>query len=768
MLVLFAACATARAEGPLVPLARIGPWHTVSGLVGYGGRLWLVNSVKFPDHNSADVYSYDPRSGELRYERHLFSQDAGRPAVAHGLLYFPFEDARFSQGQGELMATDGRGWRWLGFAAPGRVLHLHALHAHRGALYAASGGFEAALHRSEDRGASWRTLWRYANAPGSFSRLLSLATLGGELYAGMYASDEPGGKLLRLRGGVLEPVRGWPDGDSATALTAFRGRLYAIHEARGEARLWRADGRRAEPVAGFPARGPRALASGGGALWALAEGALWKSTDGESWRALQRFGADDPVEVAVYAGRAYVGAIGTDGRGVLYGPAAPAPREAPQRPAPLPEPFVPSAPEDVAGTLARLDRALGDFAAFEAGGGSLQELVAPLAVARDAVFAEALAERLGRVPRDGARLRFAGREVAAADKADWTLLWAMARSGRGHVPQELLARAFGGITHRGEKYVDVAPAAAWAVAEIGQRDAQTLEALVARLERSDDPPWLGGDFVGALAALSGCIYGYDAPAWRAWLASRGDCRGAEALIAIPGGTLVAGDVSGEADESPRRIEVKSFRLMRNEVTNREFAAFVAATGHMTDVERRGAGYVWSDRWREVRGANWRRPQGPGSSIAGLEEHPAVQVSARDAAAYCRWRGLRLPSEMEWEYAARGGDGRRYPWGDEPPAQRGARRANFGTERCCARDGSDGFARTAPVGRFPAGASPFGIHDMAGNVWEWTSDRYREGADEFALRGGGWGNDAYGLRASYRHGNPPDIGLDMVGIRCAGN
>ncbi|MBI1964796.1 MAG: formylglycine-generating enzyme family protein [Betaproteobacteria bacterium] len=243
---------------------------------------------------------------------------------------------------------------------------------------------------------------------------------------------------------------------------------------------------------------------------------------------------------------------------------------------------------------------------------------------------------------------------------------------------------------------------------------------------------------------------------------------AEALVAIPGGTLVAGDASGEADEVPRRIEVKPFRLMRYEVTNREFAAFVAATGHVTDTERRGAGYVWSDRWREVRGASWRRPQGPGSSIAGLEEHPVVQVSARDAAAYCRWRGLRLPSEAEWEYAARGGDGRRYPWGDEPPVQRGARRANSGTERCCAPDGSDGFVRTAPVGRFPAGASPFGIHDMAGNVWEWTSDRYREGTEEIALRGGGWGNNAYCLRASYRHGNPPDIGLDMVGIRCAGN
>jgi formylglycine-generating enzyme required for sulfatase activity len=209
-------------------------------------------------------------------------------------------------------------------------------------------------------------------------------------------------------------------------------------------------------------------------------------------------------------------------------------------------------------------------------------------------------------------------------------------------------------------------------------------------------------------------------------------------------------------------------MMRQEITNREFAAFVAATGYRTDAERSGFGHVWTDRWRRVPGASWRHPQGRASTIAGLEEHPVVQVSARDAAAYCAWRGLRLPSEREWEFAARGTDGRRYPWGDAPPEQQGERRANFGTLDCCAPDASDGFVRTAPVGSYPKGASPFGLLDMAGNVWEWTSSRHSPGGTEVVLRGGGWGNDAYGLRVSYRHANPPDIGLDMVGFRCAGD
>ena len=98
------------ASESLVPLARPGPWSGVSALIGYGARLWFVNSVPFVDHNSADVYSYDPVTGDTRYERHLFSQDAGSPVVAAGLLYWPFEDARFSMGLGEYMVTDIANW----------------------------------------------------------------------------------------------------------------------------------------------------------------------------------------------------------------------------------------------------------------------------------------------------------------------------------------------------------------------------------------------------------------------------------------------------------------------------------------------------------------------------------------------------------------------------------------------------------------------------------------------------------------------------------
>ncbi len=229
-----------------------------------------------------------------------------------------------------------------------------------------------------------------------------------------------------------------------------------------------------------------------------------------------------------------------------------------------------------------------------------------------------------------------------------------------------------------------------------------------------------------------------------------------------------GDAQGDPNEKPQWVEVNGFRLMKYEVTNRQFRAFVDTTGHVTDAERSGAGFVWTGRWRLVDGADWRHPRGRHSKIAGMDEHPVVQVSALDARAYCAHVGLRLPSEIEWEYAARGSDARRYPWGDTPPEQSNAERlrANFGTTQCCAADASDGYLHTAPVGGFHAGVGPFGAHDQAGNVWEWTASTFPGEPQKIVLRGGGWGNNPYCLRTAYRHGNRPETALDMVGMRCA--
>jgi formylglycine-generating enzyme required for sulfatase activity len=254
------------------------------------------------------------------------------------------------------------------------------------------------------------------------------------------------------------------------------------------------------------------------------------------------------------------------------------------------------------------------------------------------------------------------------------------------------------------------------------------------------------------------------------------------MVSIPIGTLRMGSTDGEVAERPvHPVVVSAFMIDRLETTNEEFAEFVAATGHVTDTERNGVGWQWEGTWREVRGADWRRRHGPASSIDGLARHPVVQVSWNDARAYCVWRSKRLPTEAEWERAARGAGGRRYPWGNEPPSADGRSRASYGSDRCCAADAGDGYLFTAPVGSFPRGRSPFGVEDLAGNVWEWAEDWFDEsfyerspGSDPVnraptgrrVIRGGGWGNDPRGLRSTLRHANPPDIGLSMVGIRCA--
>jgi formylglycine-generating enzyme required for sulfatase activity len=220
----------------------------------------------------------------------------------------------------------------------------------------------------------------------------------------------------------------------------------------------------------------------------------------------------------------------------------------------------------------------------------------------------------------------------------------------------------------------------------------------------------------------------------------------DSLCALPGLS---------ADAQPlHRVRLLGFWMDRTEVTNAQFAAFVDATGYRTVAERPldPAQYpsapadllvpgsavftppsqpptaldnplAW---WRYTPGAHWRQPLGPGSSIHGREQDPVVHVAFEDAQAFARWAGKRLPTEAEWEFAARGGlEQRRYPWGDELRPD-GRWMANLFQGEFPQQDsGEDGFAGIAPVGQFPPNA--YGLCDVAGNVWEWTADWYRADA-----------------------------------------
>jgi formylglycine-generating enzyme required for sulfatase activity len=192
----------------------------------------------------------------------------------------------------------------------------------------------------------------------------------------------------------------------------------------------------------------------------------------------------------------------------------------------------------------------------------------------------------------------------------------------------------------------------------------------------------------------------------------------------------------DGEGPPHDVTLDAFRIDRFTVSNDAFAKFVDATGWITDAEHFGWSFVFAgllpdtfpdtravvgaEWWRQVHGADWRHPEGPRSDVDGRGDHPVVHVSWRDAVAYCRWTGTRLPSEAEWERAARGDRvGTAFPWGDDLEPG-GEHRMNVFQGNFPAHDiGADGFVSTAPVDAFPPNG--FGLHNATGNVWEWCDD-----------------------------------------------
>jgi formylglycine-generating enzyme required for sulfatase activity len=304
------------------------------------------------------------------------------------------------------------------------------------------------------------------------------------------------------------------------------------------------------------------------------------------------------------------------------------------------------------------------------------------------------------------------------------------------------------------------------------------------------------------------------------------------MVWVPGGEFTMGsdDALSRPEEKPQhQVRVDAFWIDEHEVTNAQFREFVAATNYVTTAERPvdwnelrkqlppdtlkppdedlkpGAvvftppsGPVPLDNvggwWKWTLGANWQHPEGPNSTIDGRENHPVVHVSWDDAVAYCKWAGKRLPTEAEWEFAARGGlDGAPFTWGErtfsETSPQANIWQGTFPNENTVA----DGFVRTAPVKSFPANG--YGLYDMAGNVWEWCSDWYDPSfytridtrtvienpqgpkrsfnpANPYepwrSQRGGSFlCCDSYcsRYRPGARHGSSPDTGMSHVGFRC---
>lgn len=304
------------------------------------------------------------------------------------------------------------------------------------------------------------------------------------------------------------------------------------------------------------------------------------------------------------------------------------------------------------------------------------------------------------------------------------------------------------------------------------------------------------------------------------------------MVWIPGGEFTMGtdaDLGWDDEKPAHRVRVDGFWMDETDVTNAQFRQFVEATGHVTTAEKpvdgaevlrqsppgtpplagdqlRPGSVVFTPTagpvplhdfrqwWKWTAGASWKHPEGPGSSIDGKDDHPVVHVSWFDAVAYTQWAGKRLPTEAEWEFAARGGlDNKPYVWGDDRPTDTNIRANLWQGKFPYQNTAADGYERTSPVKTFAPNG--YGLYDMSGNVWQWCSDWYQDNvyrqrsgtgvtnnptgpersldprrpySPQRAQRGGSFlCNDSYctRYRPSARHGCPPDTGMSHMGFRC---
>lgn len=275
------------------------------------------------------------------------------------------------------------------------------------------------------------------------------------------------------------------------------------------------------------------------------------------------------------------------------------------------------------------------------------------------------------------------------------------------------------------------------------------------------------------------------------------------MVLIPGGAFLMGNPRGDGypmdgEHQVHEVELDPFWIDATAVTNARFGSFVDDTGYVTDAERFGWSFVFSGLlpasladtprpvdapwWRQIFGADWRHPEGPESGLSGRADHPVIHVSWVDAAAFCAWAERRLPTEAEWECAARGGrTGRRFPWGDDLE-QGGEHRMNVWQGTFPDRNtGADGYLGTAPVAAYAP--NDYGLFNMTGNVWEWcadwfAADTYRhsqrknptgpENGTSRVMRGGSYlchRSYCNRYRVDARSANTPDSSTGNCGFRC---
>lgn len=512
------------ARGDEVLRYEVGPWPVVSKLIGYRDRLWFANSVKGVNHNSADLYSISLAAEPPRYEGHLFSQDAGDPAVHRGLLYWPLEDARTGPGVGAFDVTDGERWAH-GLIPTEPAYHAHAMAAVGDRLYAAPSAWQASIALSEDGGQSWDNIYLHPTPDRRVSRVTDLVTLGDKVFGVLNAPE--GFHLIRVDDGSGDPVPGWPRGVRIASLTVHQGHLYGLVFGRDVNAIWRSDGLRSKRVWTAPENSkPAALTSDGRSFWMAGHVAgktiLWRSEHAEDWIEVVALNGGTAFDIEAYRDVVAVGGRGVHDRGVIWILKPDRVDDVETNDAlPFWPPFdqAPSDDIDWVGEAARLDRLLADPASYERFGGQLRQAI--MALPRQGVPPTFYPDRLQAIMPNDPLPMFGGiilNQMTVMGR--WRLYWGMGLARSGRVDPADILRPWDYTPNRPFKFFSTPEIAIWAAGRLARPDPDVLDALVQRLEDEATPLWLKGDAAGALTAITSERYGYDADAWRRWLQGR--------------------------------------------------------------------------------------------------------------------------------------------------------------------------------------------------------------------------------------------------------
>ena len=541
--VLAATFSTAVSSATLAQrVVKLPQWPGVSQLIVYKDRIWFVNSEPFDDTNIADIHSYSVDTGQVRYERSLFSQDTGNPVVYKGLLHWPFEDPRRSAGTGEYAITDGTDWRWRSMQS-GSVMHVHAMNVCNERLVAVTGSWTGQLHEQQPDGA-WNLQYEVPAGDAPFSRLVSVQPYNDQCAVGAAISGESAVRLFSVQGAAAKSFSNWPTSNRVDVITHHQGAIFAFADTRNVRELLWFDGEKTERIELPEGSRPRALHSDGDNLWLAtqepveshaggsARGTLWQYTGAGAFTSLVRI-ESPPIALTSLHEQVFIGTYDSAGGELwVYGEA---------NPRSLTSASVSSAANtaNVAGPaeLHVATDAPVNQQQVTALYNELSDLLKNSSSTQN--FARGLRDSLSRHPRRydvefGAAIglllqdqydltpvrMFTERLVPTTDLVQWYLILALAINGHGHIDPAFIVSEKPVVDHNSGKIFHPSVAAIVASGWLNQRDSNTIDALMQRLNRQADPVWVRADVIGALTALTGQRFAYDVDQWNQWWESQ--------------------------------------------------------------------------------------------------------------------------------------------------------------------------------------------------------------------------------------------------------